>query len=94
MARLPLKRSVQRIVHELAMLRWRLGIETGHSRERRRRFDRALADLPEIDRVIFLMARRDNLSLDEIVRRLGMAMPEVQAGFAHALEQIDRALRD
>jgi DNA-directed RNA polymerase specialized sigma24 family protein len=94
MARLPLKRSVQRIVHELAMLRWRLGIETAHGRERRRRFDSALADLSETHCVIFLMARRDNLSLDEIARRLGMVMREVQAGFAHALEQIDRALRD
>ena len=90
----PLRRCIRRIGYRLAMLRWRLGIETDRDRERVERFERALADLPETDRAIFLTARRDGLSFVEIARRLAIPIPEVQARFAHALEQIARALGD
>lgn len=89
-----LRHYIRRIGYRLAMLRWGLGIETDSDREQVERFDRALANLPEIDRVIFLLARRDGLSFAEIARRLIMPIPEVQASFAHALEQVARALGD
>lgn len=92
MSRHPLKRRFRQLAHRLAMLRWRLGIETTRDREQRGRIDRALAELPETERKIFLMARRDDLSLVEIAGQLGIAVPETQARFAHAMEQLDRAL--
>jgi DNA-directed RNA polymerase specialized sigma24 family protein len=90
----PLRHYIRRIGYWLAMLRWRLSIETDRDRERAERFDRVLADLPKTDRAIFLMARRDGLSFVEIARRLAMPIPDVQARFAHALEQIARTLGD
>ncbi|WP_257549031.1 RNA polymerase sigma factor [Sphingopyxis sp. DBS4] len=84
----------RRIGYRLAALRWRLGIETARDRERADRFDRALAALSETDRTIFLMARRDDLSVVEIARRLSLPIPEVQGRFAYALTQIARALPD
>lgn len=83
---------IRQIGYRLAPLRWRLGIETDRDRKRAERFYRALARLPEADRAIFLMARRDDLSFVEIARRLAIPTPEVQARFAYALEQIARAL--
>lgn len=88
----PLRHYIRRIGCRMAMLRWRLGIETDRDRERVERFDLALANLPEIDRAIFLLARCGGLSFVEIARRLAIPIPEAQARFAHALEQIARAL--
>jgi DNA-directed RNA polymerase specialized sigma24 family protein len=90
----PLRHHVRRIGYRLTMLRWHLGIETDRDRERAERFDSALADLTQSDRAIFLMARRDGLSFVEIARRLAMPIPDVQARFAHALEQIAHTLGD
>lgn len=89
-----LRHYIRRIGYRLAMLRWRSGIETDRDSERVERFDRALANLPETYRAIFLMARRDGLSSVEIARRMAMPIPDVQARFAHALEQIARTLGD
>lgn len=89
-----LRLCIRRIGHRLTALRWRLGIETERHRERAERFERTLAALSETDRTIFLMARRDDLSVAEIARRLSLPILEVQARLAHALEQIARALGD
>lgn len=94
MSRYRSRRCISRIGYRLVALRWRLGIETERDRERAVRFDGALAALAETDRTIFLMARRDDLSVAEIARRLSLPIPEVQSRLAYALAQIARALPD
>ncbi|MCJ8156577.1 sigma factor-like helix-turn-helix DNA-binding protein [Sphingomonas sp. LaA6.9] len=60
----------------------------------RARIDRALAELPEPTRTVFLMHRVDELSYGIIAERLGITSAQVEAHVAAALLHLARALHD
>jgi RNA polymerase sigma-70 factor (ECF subfamily) len=55
-------------------------------------YRRALAELPERTREVFLLHRVEELTYKEIGERLGIAVPTVQYHVARALAHIDAAL--
>ena len=57
-----------------------------------RAYRRAVAELPDRTRQVFLLHRVDELAYREIGERLGISIPTVQYHFARALAHIDAAL--
>ncbi|WP_328805336.1 RNA polymerase sigma factor [Rhizorhabdus histidinilytica] len=55
-------------------------------------YRRALAELPEKTRTVFLLHRVDEMTYKEIGDRLGISVPTVQYHVARALAHIDAAL--
>src|SRR3546814_807043 len=57
-----------------------------------RAYRRALAELPDRTREVFLLHRVDELAYREIGEKLGISIPTVQYHVARALAHIDAAL--
>jgi RNA polymerase sigma-70 factor (ECF subfamily) len=56
------------------------------------RLERAMATMPSLSREIFLAHRLDGLSFEEIGRRTGLSVRQVERHIAHAIAHIDRML--
>lgn len=57
-----------------------------------KRIERAVRKLPRLRREIFLAARLDDMSYEEIAERTGLAVRDVERHIAKALASIDRRL--
>lgn len=57
-----------------------------------KRYDRALQELPEKQRVVFLMSRVDDLKYQEISQKLGISVKAVEKRMTLALEHFRSAL--
>jgi RNA polymerase sigma-70 factor (ECF subfamily) len=57
-----------------------------------RRLETALANMPRIQRQIFLAHRLDGMSFAEIARRTGLSQRQVERQMARALAKLDKQL--
>lgn len=60
--------------------------------ELRLNYEKALGELPENLRVVFLMSRMDNLKYHEIAERLGIGVKAVEKRMTGALKQLKKVL--
>ncbi len=58
------------------------------------RIDTYLTDLPKRCREIFIMSRKENLSNDEIAKKLNISKRTVENQLTHALKHLRNALKD
>ncbi len=63
------------------------------ARELRERYERALDELSESQRTIFLLRHAGEVSLSEVAAALGLALPTVKTHFARACLKLKHALR-
>ena len=63
-----------------------------HFEELSNRYDKALQQLPEKQRTVFLMSRIDNLKYREISEALGISVKAVEKRMKFALEHLKKAL--
>lgn len=61
--------------------------------ERLRRLEEAVMQVPRLSRQIFLAARVDDMSMEEIARQTGLSRRQVSRRFVKALQIIGRHLR-
>lgn len=60
--------------------------------ELRLNYEKALGEMPENLRVVFLMSRMDNLKYHEIAERLGIGVKAVEKRMTGALKQLKKVL--
>lgn len=65
-------------------------LDDAHDPDFMRRLEEAVADLPRLQRTIFLAHRVENMSYDEIARCTGRSKRQVEQQIAKALYHIDR----
>src|SRR5688572_22638774 len=58
-----------------------------------RQLEKAIADLPEKQRIVFLMNRIDELTYKEIAERLDLSVKAVEKRMSEALEQLRKTIR-
>jgi RNA polymerase sigma factor (sigma-70 family) len=64
-----------------------------HEHERLSRLEAALLAMPRIQREIFLAVRLDNMSYEEIARRTGLTVKQVERHFARSLYKLSKQMR-
>ncbi|WP_285020389.1 sigma factor-like helix-turn-helix DNA-binding protein [Novosphingobium sp. fls2-241-R2A-195] len=60
--------------------------------QRMRRMHRAVASLPALHREVFLLARFEDLTTDEIAVRLGLSRRQARKHFVYALVMLVRSM--
>ena len=63
-----------------------------HELERLSRLEAALRAMPRIQREIFLAIRLDDMSYDEIARRTGLTVKQVERHFARSLYKFSKQM--
>jgi RNA polymerase sigma factor (sigma-70 family) len=61
--------------------------------EKLRRVEEAAKNMPKLQREIFMAHRLDDMSYEEIARRTGLTVRQVERQMARALSKITAALR-
>ncbi len=61
-------------------------------KELKEKYEKALADLPEKQRVVFLMSRMDGLKYHEIAERLSLSVKAIEKRMNYALKYLKEAL--
>ena len=64
-----------------------------HDMRRLRRLEAALLAMPRIQREIFLAIRLDNMPYDEIARRTGLTVGQVERHFAQSIYKLLKQMR-
>lgn len=62
-------------------------------RELQQRYEKALSDLPEKQRVVFLMSRHEEMSYQEIATRLSLSVKAVEKRMSGALTRLKKVLQ-
>lgn len=66
--------------------------EEMHYRELKERYEKALQELPDNQRVVFLMSRMDELKYQEIADRLQLSVKSIEKRMSQALKHLRKAL--
>ena len=64
-----------------------------HELERLNRLEAALRAMPRIQREIFLAVRLDDMPYDEIARRTGLTVRQVERHFARSIYKLSKQMR-
>lgn len=64
-----------------------------HFTEMKDRYEKAVAKLPENQRIVFLMSRMEGFTYQEIATRLSLSIKAVEKRMTGALSQLKKALR-
>lgn len=63
-----------------------------HELDRLSRLEAALLAMPRIQREIFLAVRLDDMSYDEIARRTGLTVKQVERHFARSIYKLSKQM--